>query len=268
MEHLLSEVEDYRIASHGTMCAFSAAAGNPYIRLLSARTMGDQTNDTRLTHQPPSRAQARVIVKTFTSLVHFFREHSVRVVNISWGVDPREFQQSAERYGHESDPMRREREARAAFEIQRQGLYEAIANAPSILFVAASGNSDEDVAAAEIAPQSFRLANLIKVGAVDPAGNAAAFTTFGSSVDVYAAGFQTAPLLGGRSSEFVGTSAAAPAVVNLAAKLMAVKPTLNPVQTIDLIQRGGSRNGEGLLVVNPKRSMQILKEELVSPLLR
>jgi subtilisin family serine protease len=131
---------------------------------------------------------------------------------------------------------------------------------PSILFVAASGNSDEDVAEAEIAPQSFRLPNLIKVGAVDPAGNAAGFTTFGSSVDVYTEGFQIAPLLGGQMSEFVGTSAAAPAIVNLAAKLLAVRPSLSPPEVIDLIKRGGSRNEEGLLVANPKRSMQILNE--------
>ena len=255
---LLEQIEDYRIASHGTMCAFSAAAGNPFIRLLSARTMGDQTNDTRLTHQPPSVTQSQVIAKSFSDLIIFLREHGVRVVNISWGIDPREFIAALERYGKEPDQGRREKQARAAFEVERNGLYSALASAPSILFVAASGNSDEDVAEAEIAPQSFHLSNLIKVGAVDPGGNAAGFTTFGSSVDVYAEGFQTAPLLGGQMSEFVGTSAAAPAIVNLAAKLLAVRPSLNPPEVIDLIKRGGSRNQEGLLVANPKNSMQIL----------
>lgn len=106
--HLIDEMEDFRIASHGTMCAFSAARGNPYIRLLSARTTGDPTNDTRLTHQAPSISQSEEIARSFMSLVDFFREHNVRVVNISWGIHPREFNEAAERYGNESKQARRE----------------------------------------------------------------------------------------------------------------------------------------------------------------
>ena len=258
LRHLIDEMEDFRIASHGTMCAFSAAQGNPYIRLLSARTMGDPTNDTKLTHQAPSVAHSKQIAKSFMNLVDFFQEHNVRVVNISWGIFPREFNEAAERYGNESNQARREAEARAAFEAEKRGLYDAMSGARSILFVAASGNLDEDVAAAEIMPQSFNLPNLIKVGAVDPVGNAASFTTFGTSVDIYADGFQKAPLLGGQLCGFRGTSAAAPAIVNLAAKILAIQPALSPVQVIDLVKRGGSRNEEGLLVANPKRSLDLL----------
>ena len=61
-------------------------------------------------------------------------------------------------------------------------------------------------------------------------------------------GFQKAPLLGGEICEFRGTSAAAPAITNLAAKILAVQSALTPLQVIDLIKRGGSRNEEGMLV--------------------
>src|SRR3954471_10533863 len=108
---------------------------------------------------------------------------------MSWGYGPRELEQALRRYGNERDPVRLKEKARQAFEIERQALFEAIASAPSILFVAASGNNDDDAAAAEI-PQSFKLPNLITVGAVDPSGYAGPFTTFGSIVSIYASGFE------------------------------------------------------------------------------
>ena len=92
-------------------------------------------------------------------------------------------------------------------------------------------------------------------------GNAAGFTSFGGGVVVYASAFQRAPLLGGRVSDFVGVSAAAPEVVNLAAKLMAKQPQLQPSQIIDLIKRGASRNEEGLAILNPRRSWQLLADD-------
>ncbi len=78
------------------------------------------------------------------------------------------------------------------------------------------------------------------------------------ALDIYADGFQKAPLLGGQTCEFRGTSAAAPAITNPAAKILAVQSALSPLQVIDLIKRGGSRNEEGLLVANPKRSLALL----------
>ena len=40
--------------------------------------------------------------------------------------------------------------------------------------------------------------------------------------------------------KYSGTSMAAPNVANLAAKLIALSPTLTPAQTIDLLTRGAS----------------------------
>lgn len=44
MGHLLAELDDFRRASHGTGCAFVAAAGNPFIRILSAQTAFGRTS--------------------------------------------------------------------------------------------------------------------------------------------------------------------------------------------------------------------------------
>jgi subtilisin family serine protease len=82
--------------------------------------------------------------------------------------------------------------------------------------------------------------NLITVGAVDPVGNPVAFSNYGPGVAVYASAFTRARMFSGKRAIFVGTSAAAPAVVNLAAKLLAVRPDLTPQQVITFIKRGAS----------------------------
>lgn len=257
IEHLLGEIEHFRRASHGTGCAALAAAGNPFIRILSART----SNDSEWTHQPPTVSWAQADGTIFRELVRYLRDQNVRVVNINWGSTSQEFERAMERYGNERDTVRLKGKARQAFDIEKQGLYEAIAQTPSMLFVAASANSDEDDESAERIPQSFKLPNLITVGAVDQSGYAGPFTMLSSVESIYASGFERAAMLGGREYEFMGTSAAAPAVVNLAAKLLAIEPKLTPAQLIKLIKRGGSRNGEGLLILNPKVSLQILSTE-------
>ena len=71
------------------------------------------------------------------------------------------------------------------------------------------------------------MPNLIVVGAADAAGGETGFSNHGK-VDVFAEGFEVpskAP--GGSRILFSGTSAASPQVVNLAAKLLAVKPMLS-----------------------------------------
>ena len=70
------------------------------------------------------------------------------------------------------------------------------------------------------------LPNLLTVGAVDSAGEEAAFTSYGPTVRVHANGFQVESYLpGGSRVAMSGTSMSSPQVANLAAKLLAVNPT-------------------------------------------
>jgi hypothetical protein len=49
-------------------------------------------------------------------------------------------------------------------------------------------------------------------------------------------------------------------VANLAAKLLALEPTLTTDEVVSLIKKGGDRTEDrGLLLINPKRSVELLK---------
>jgi subtilisin family serine protease len=53
---------------------------------------------------------------------------------------------------------------------------------------------------------------------------------------------------------------ASPNVVNLAAKLFALDPSLTPVQVIELIEKGATASEDGRLpLINPKASVALLQ---------
>jgi subtilisin family serine protease len=65
---------------------------------------------------------------------------------------------------------------------------------------------------------------------------------------------------GGARLPFSGTSMAAPNVVNLAAKLFALDPTLTPAQAIDLIRRGATESSDGRRhLIDQTRSVALLR---------
>jgi len=57
-----------------------------------------------------------------------------------------------------------------------------------------------------------------------------------------------------------GTSMSAPNVMNLAGKLIALKPELKPAEVIELIKQGADHVEGDLsyLLLNPKRSVELL----------
>jgi subtilisin family serine protease len=100
------------------------------------------------------------------------------------------------------------------------------------------------------------------VGAVDQAGEPTGFTSFGETVDVYANGFEVESYVpGGARMAFSGTSMASPNAANLAAKLLALDPTLSPEELIRLIISGSDRYDadERILLINPKRTVELLR---------
>ena len=129
------------------------------------------------------------------------------------------------------------------------------------LFVAAAGNSDSDNAFDEFFPSSFVLPNLLTVSAVDRGGDEASFTTYGKNVLVSANGYQVdSAIPGGTTLKESGTSMASPNVANLAAKLIALNPSLTPVQTIALIRDGATTSEDGRRHnIDGKASVALLK---------
>lgn len=242
--------------SHGTHVAGIAARGNPAVRLVVGRF-----ND-NLPEYPfaPTVQWASKFAADFKLLGDYFRGHHVGVVNMSWGDQVSEFETWLAKTSPEQDPAKRKADATAIYQIWRNGIEQAIRSAPDTLFVVAAGNSDSNAGFLGDVPASLHLPNVIAVGAVDQAGEATTFTSYGDTVVVDAAGYRVESFVpGGRTMRFSGTSMASPNVVNLAAKLLALDPALTPAQVISLIRRGADASGDGRLhVINPKRSVALL----------
>jgi subtilisin family serine protease len=226
-----SSLESYM---HGTHVAGIAARGNPAIRLVNARI----TYDTRPVPSPPSDELLKRNVAAYRETVAWFRAHHIRVVNMSWWNRPSNYEGDLEKNGIGRTPEERKALARHYFNIERDALYAALKSAPEILFVTIASNNDSDNAFEETIPSSFKLPNLLVVGAVDQAGQQTNFTSVGENIGVYADGYQVESVVpGGAKVHMSGTSMAAPEVANLAAKLLAIDPKLTPEQVIALITR-------------------------------
>ena len=256
MRSLYDEVNVVDGYAHGTHVAGIAAHGNPAIRLAYVR----MTYDTGNPHMPATDQLQQDLVNSYAASVQWFRDHHIRVVNMSWWNTPSTYEKDLADNGIGKDSAERKKLARHYFEIERDGLYAALKSAPEILFVTIAGNNNADNAFEEVIPSSFRLPNLIVAGAVDHAGDETNFTSYGENVLVHADGQAVESVIpGGAKVKMSGTSMAAPQVTNLAAKLLAIKPGLTPTQLVTIIREGADTSDDGRRhLVNPRRSIELL----------
>jgi subtilisin family serine protease len=104
----------------------------------------------------------------------------------------------------------------------------------AILFVCAAGN---DASVSPVYPAAFNLPNIISVAAINNTGNLAAFSSYGTNVDVAAPGVGILSTLpDGNYGYISGTSAAAPYVSGIAALIESAYPGLTPAQVNACIQ--------------------------------
>jgi subtilisin family serine protease len=188
------------------------------------------------------------------------------VVNMSWGGGPQDDEAALEKNGIGKDAADRKAMAAKLFGIERDGLYNAIKSAPEILFICAAGNADSDSSFNEMIPSSFKLPNILAVGAVDQAGDEASFTSYGPTVRVDANGYHVESVVpGGAKLQMSGTSMASPNAANLAAKLVALDPKLTPEETIGLMVDGATASADGRRHnLNPKRSVELLRQKYLA----
>jgi hypothetical protein len=243
---------------HGTHVAGIAIRGNPAARLVVAR-FDDQLPD--LTFQPTTE-WAHKMAANFQQMSDYFRTRKVRVVNMSWGDDPSEFEAWLSKTGAGADAAERKRRALELFTIWHDAVEAAIKDAPDTLFICAAGNSDSNAGFLRDVPASLHFPNLIAVGAVNQAGDETSFTSYGDTVVVDADGYNVESYVpGGSKLQLSGTSMASPNVVNLAAKLFALQPSLTPAQVIDLIKRGATSSEDGRRhLIDEKRSVALLRK--------
>jgi subtilisin family serine protease len=254
----LEQLELFATYSHGTHVAGIASRGNPAVRLAVGRITFDWHN----VPLPPSEELSRRNAADYQAYVDWFRANHIRVVNMSWGGGPQDYEVALEKNGMGKDAADRKAIAAKLFQIDREGLYNAIKSAPEILFICAAGNADSNSSFSEFIPASFKLPNMLTVGAVDQAGDEASFTSYGPTVLVDANGYQVESVVpGGAKLRMSGTSMASPNAVNLAAKLIALDPKLTPEQTIHLIVEGATPSQDGRRHnINPKQSVELLRQ--------
>lgn len=111
-----------------------------------------------------------------------------------------------------------------------QALFEAIERAQKagITFIAAAGNSNSDNDAKPTYPASYKLDNIITVGAIDGKGERAYFSNYGKkSVHVFAPGVDIYSTVNdNKYKKMSGTSMACPHVSGVAGLLLAAEPNL------------------------------------------
>lgn len=243
---------------HGTHVAGIAVRGNPAARLVVVQ-FNDALTDLPFT---PTVEWAEKFKAAFQQAGDYFRANNVRVVNMSWDDDVAEFEQWLTKTSSEKDPAARKQAAQAVYAIWRQAVENAIRSAPNALFVCAAGNSDSDAGFTAEVPAGLHLPNLIAVGAVDQAGEETSFTSYGDTVVVDADGYEVESYVpGGTRLKMSGTSMASPNVVNLAAKLIALDPSLTPQETIALIKKGADKSADGRrTLINPKATVALLNQ--------
>jgi hypothetical protein len=242
---------------HGTHVAGIAVRGNSAARLVVL-----QFNDS-LPDLPfaPTEEWANRFKADFLQLGNYVRDHNVRVVNMSWRDDQSEFEAWLTKTSTEKDPEVRKQFAAKLYLIWKEAVEGAIQSAPNTLFVCAAGNSNNNPGFIGDVPASLKLPNLITVGAVDQAGEETSFTSYGETVVLDANGFRVESYVpGGTRMKKSGTSMASPNVVNLAAKLIALDPSLTPQQVIALIEKGADPSPDGRRhLINPKATVALLK---------
>ena len=243
--------------AHGTHVAGIATDSNPAARVMVIRFNFDNYKIKPLATTPEV---AHRIAENFKAIVGYMKAHDVRVVNMSWIESLDDIEISLTKNGIGKSGAERHKIALEAFRIEADALTATFRDAPKILFVAAAGNSNNDVGFARFIPADIDLPNVLTVGAVDQAGDEASFTSYGKRVRVYA-NFQVSSVEpGGAITPFSGTSAAAPQVTNLAAKLFALNPKLTPVEVIKLILDGATKSADGKRsLINPKASVALLQ---------
>lgn len=256
----LEDFGHYTLHCHGTHVAGIVTAGNPAARVLTARL----TADLRPIPDPPTMEVERRRAKEYRDVIDYFKQAGVRVVNMSWVVPRSETEHELLVNGLGKDAAERKAMARELFDVGKRAMFEAMQGAGEILFVVSAGNADNDVGFDESYPPMFDLPNLLIAGAVDQAGDATFFTSFGETVNVYANGFEVDSFVpGGDRMKLSGTSMASPNVANLAAKLFALEPRLTPARVVKLILEGAEVRTEGgnvLRIIHPANSVALLRK--------
>jgi subtilisin family serine protease len=262
------QLAQFSIFNHGTHVAGIAVEGNPAIKIMVVRR-GMKNSVNRPVIKVDESAKSYVARLYFANISQspkntrligqYVKVNKAKVVNMSWTMPSlSELQQRA--MSLEMEDSLRQKKALEDHQALSKSVEDVILNSPEILFIAAAGNYNDDPNFKERFPAGFDFPNLLVVGAVDRVGKTLPFTSTGKGVQVYADGFEVESFIpGGKREKKSGTSMAAPQVTNLAAKILTIKPDLTPIQIKDLIIKNSDKNSDGYLLINPKKTIEFVK---------
>ena len=260
VKDFLESLSMYGNYSHGTHVAGIALEGNPFARLLVARITFGHT----VIPEEPTIEQAHKDATALQESIDYFKANGVRAVNMSWGGSLRGIESALEANNAGGTADERKALAREIYSITEAAFKKAITDAPEILFITSAGNSDNDVKFDEFYPSSYDMENVLTVGAVDQEGKETSFTSLGK-VDLYANGFNVESYVpGGARMAYNGTSMSSPQVLNLASKLLALKPDLTTTELRRLLIEGADEVDLGqrkIRLMNPKASLSLMQGE-------
>jgi subtilisin family serine protease len=153
-----------------------------------------------------------------------------------------------------------------------QALYDAIkaAGNANILFIAAAGNSGLNIDGKPSYPASYKLPNVISVGATDQNGRRASFSNYGvNNVHIAAPGVRIASTVptstGGAGYAYMsGTSMAAPHVAGAAALYASLNPCATSTQIRNALLRLAVRDPQltGAVQLNRRLDVSKIRREL------
>lgn len=238
LETRLTQIGEW---AHGTHVAGIMLAGVPQARVAVFRSAW--AGEARVYHdRGPTDDELAAERQNVEAIARFINAHEVRVVNASLGFS-RDYVEAELR--HESDTYPTEEAVRARAEVVHQhraaNWRYVFEQCPNTLFVVAAGNSNRDVVEYADVPASFELPNVLIVGAVDRFGNWATFTNSNPDrVTVFDHGVEVPSVIPtGETVPLSGTSMASPNVANLATKILAVAPSLEPARVATIIRETG-----------------------------
>ncbi len=146
-----------------------------------------------------------------------------------------------------------------------QALHDAIqaAGNANILFIAAAGNNGVDIDKTPSYPASYKLPNVISVGAIDQNGRRASFSNYGvTNVHIAAPGVDivsTVPTSSGKAgfAYMSGTSMAAPHVAGAAALYASLNPCATSAQIREALLRLAVRDPQLTGAVEQNRRLDV-----------
>ena len=192
----------------------------------------------------PTTEWAEKFKEDFKQVGDYFRTNNVGVVNISWSDDVAEIEKWLTRTSSKKDPAVSRRRPSSKSGTRRSRMPSA---APPTAMLSSLERGSGQVAFAQLGGECCRQA-----------GEETSFTSYGNTVVVDADGYEVESYVpGGTKLKMSGTSMATFNVANLAAKLIALDPSLTPEQTIALIRKAADKNADGRRnLINPKATIE------------